>query len=198
MAITILKRYQNVLLLLLVLAGIGQILFVVLRSRPMIDSRVAESSFLVGDTVPSIVGYLQDGALTLIPLEGDPGTVTVLYAFHSECGYCDDVAPAWASHFSRARREAPAIQRIAVTLDSPEQAAAYAGQFGWQVELLSVLELGETSREQRLVSRTPWVFIFDADGVLRYNEHGDELERIEQAVASISAAGSQSRNGAGQ
>lgn len=192
------KRYQNAALLLLVLAGIGQVLFVVLRSRTVIDSGVAESTFLVGDTVPSIVGRLQNGALTLIPLEGEPGTVTVLYAFHSECGFCDDVAPAWASHFSRARREAPAVHRIAVTRDSPEAAAAYAGQFGWQVELLSFPELGETSREQRLVSRTPWVFVFDADGVLRYNDHGGELERIEEAVASISVAGSRGRTGAGQ
>lgn len=192
------KRYQNVALLLLVLAGIGQGLFGVLRSRPMIDSGVAESTFLVGDTVPSIVGHLQDGALTLIPLEGDPGTVTVLYAFHSECGFCDDVAPAWASHFSRARQEAPAVQRLAITRDAPGAAAAYAEQFGWQIELLSVVELGETSREQILVSRTPWVFIFDADGVLRYTEHGGELERIEQAVASISAAGLPGRAGAGQ
>lgn len=198
MAITTLKRYQNALLLLLVLAFIGQGLYVVLRSRPVIDSTVAESTFLVGDTVPSIVGRLQDGTLMEIPLEGGPGTVTVLYAFHSECGYCDDVTPAWASHFSRARREAPAVQRIAVTRDSPGAAAAYAAHFGWQVELFSVVDLGETSREQILVSRTPWVFIFDADGVLRYNEHGDELERIEQAVASISAGESRRNSGAGQ
>ena len=39
------------------------------------------------------------------------------------------------------------------------------------------------------MSRTPWVFVFDADGVLRFHDHGGELERVEQAVASIASAG---------
>ena len=82
-------------------------------------------------------------ALTRIPLEGGPGTVTVLYAFHSECGFCDDVAPAWARPFlPGSAGGARGSDESQITQDAPEAAAAYAEQFGWQIELLSVVELG--------------------------------------------------------
>ena len=191
------KRYQDAVLVLLVLAVFGQVLYLVIRKRPVEDAVAAGPTVLVGDTVGSLAGYVEEDVLALVPLDGDPGTVTVLYAFHSECAFCDDVAPAWASHFATAGPSGRRVRRIAVTRDLPGPAATYAEQFGWQVDLLSVSQLAETSREYSLVSRTPWVFVFDADGVLRFHDHGGELERVEQAVASIASAGAGRRAGVG-
>ena len=181
------KRYQDMALFLLVLAIGGQGLYWVLRTAPGEDAGVPAAAVLVGDTLDSLEGYLEEGVLTTVHLQAERGTVTVLYAFHSECAFCDDVAPAWGRHFTTAVSGTSSVRRIALTRDLPATAAGYAQRFGWQVDLLSVSQLGDTSREYSLVSRTPWVFVFDSDGVLRFHDHGAELERIDQAIATISA-----------
>lgn len=183
------KRYQNAVLFLLVLVAVGQGLHVIDRIQEAEAPADTGPTVLVGDTLASLSGYLANEEFAQVSLDGDRGTVTVLYAFHSECAFCDDVAPRWATHFTSARTSYPPIRRIAVTRDLPGTAATYARQFGWQVDMLSVSHLSETSREYTLVSRTPWVFVFDADGVLRFQDHGGELDRLEQAVASISSTG---------
>lgn len=191
------KRYQDAVLFLLVLAVIGQGLYVIFRPDPARNLVAVAPSVLVGDTVTSLNGYLNDDIPATVPLVGDPGTVTVLYAFHSECAFCDDVGSAWASHFAVVPEPGSGVRRMALTRDLPGPAAAYAEHFGWQVDLLSVSQLAETSREHFLVSRTPWVFVFDSDGVLRFHDHGAELERIERAVASLSSPGAGDQPGVG-
>ena len=191
------KRYQDAVLFLLVLAVIGQGLYVIARQDPARNTVAAASTVLVGDTVASLSGYLNDDVPAVVSLDGDPGTVTVLYAFHSECAFCDDVGPAWASHFAAVPEPGSGVRRIALTRDPPGPAAAYAEHFRWRVDLLSVSQLAETSREHSLVSRTPWVFVFDSEGVLRFHDHGAELERIERAVASLSSLGAGSQPGVG-
>ena len=182
------KRCQDVVLFLLVLAIVGQGLYLVLRAAPGEDTGGLAAEALVGDTLGSLEGYLEEGVPTTVPPQAERGTVTVLYAFRSECAFCDDVAPAWGRHFTTAVFGTSNVRRIALTRDLPATAADYAQRFGWQVDLLSVSQLGDTSREYSLVSRTPRVFVFDSDGVLRFHDHGAELERIDQAIATISAA----------
>ena len=72
-----------------------------------------------------------------------------------------------------------------MTRDSYDAAAAYATRFGWQVELLSVSRLARTDEEYSLISKTPWVFVFDSQGVLRFQDHGGQLERLEGAVGAM-------------
>ena len=180
------KRYQDVVLFLLVLVVIAQAINVVgRRPGPVADEVAPAQRVLVGDTLGALTGYAYDGVLATVPLDADPGTVTVLYAFNSECAFCDDLAPEWASHFLTPAPETSAVRKIAVTRDLPGPAATYAERFGWQVDLLSVSQLAETSRESSLVARTPWVFVFDSDGVLRFQDHGAELQRMEEAIAAI-------------
>ena len=77
------------------------------------------------------------------------------------------------------------VQRIAVTNDSVGPAVAYAERFGWNVEVLSVAELTPGDREYSLFSRTPWVFVFDSAGVLRFDGHGRRLEQMIQVIAAL-------------
>lgn len=190
------KRYQDVVLFLLVLVVIAQAVHVAMRPGPAADGSALARGVLVGDTLDALTGYDDDGVLAMVPLDAGPGAVTVLYAFSSECVFCDEVAPEWASHFEAPEPVATKVRRIAVTRDLPGPAANYAARFGWQVDLLSVAQMPESSGESSLVSRTPWVFVFDSDGVLRFQDHGAELQRMEEAIAAFRPAGGQLSGGA--
>ena len=189
------KRYQDLLLALLVCGVLAQILVVIGYTRDAEDPLTSAPGVLVGDTLGTLSGHGADGTLTIVPLTADPGTITVLYAFHPECAYCDTVAPTWASHFASAD---PTVRRFAVTGDLHGPAATYAASFGWSVDLLSVSQLEITDRQYSLISKTPWLFVFDWQGVLRFQDHGSELERVEQAIAAISFPGKRNRVGGGE
>ncbi len=191
------KRYHDVVLFLLVLVVIAQAVHLAVRPGPAADGVALEQGVLVGDTLHALTGHDDDGVLAMVPLDSDPGTVTVLYAFNSECAFCDEVAPEWASHFGAQERATASVRRIAVTRDLPGPAATYAARFGWRVDLLSISQLAETSRESSLISRTPWVFVFDSDGVLRFQDHGAELQRMEEAIAALRPGGAQLSGGGG-
>lgn len=189
------KRYQDVVLFLLVLVVIAQAVHVVVRPGPPANVAAQERGVRVGDRLGALTGYLNDGALGTVPLDAGPGTVTVLYAFNSECVFCDDVAPEWASHFATPVSGSPGIRRIAVTRDLPGPAATYAERSGWQVNLLSIAQVAQTDRESSLVSKTPWLFVFDSNAVLRFQDHGAELQRMEEAIAEIRSTGTGQMSG---
>ena len=179
------KRYQDLLLALLTFGITAQILFAIGFHRDAEDPLALAPAILVGDTLGMLSGQVANGTQTVVSLTADPGTVTVLYAFHPECAHCDAVAPTWASHFASGE---PRVRRIAVTGDLHGPAANYAARFGWNVNLLSVSQLALTDREYSLISKTPWLFVFDWNGVLRFQDHGSELERAKEVVAAISSS----------
>ena len=188
------KLYQDVALFLLVLAIIAQTLHVMVRAQPADDAMAPAPTVLIGDTVPLLTGYAVDSVLTTVPLDTAPYTATVVYAFHPECAFCDTVAPEWAAHFAAGDPRAAPVRRIAVTRELPGPAATYAERFTWNIDLLSVSGFEETSPEAFLVSRTPWVYVFDPDGVLRFHGHGAELERVDHAVAEITSVSAAARH----
>ncbi len=85
-------------------------------------------------------------------------------------------------------RGASGTRTVALTQDLPGPAASYAERFSWDVELLSMPDAVPPDIGYPLVSRTPWVFVFDSGGVLRLQGHGGELDLVEQAAQSISSA----------
>ena len=188
------KRYQDVALFLLVLAIIAQTLHVMVRAQPVDDAMTPAPTVLIGDTVPLLTGYAEDSVLTTVSLDADADTTTIVYAFHPECAFCDTVAPEWAAHFAAGDQGAAPVRRIAVTRELPGPAATYAERFTWNIDLLSVSGFAETSPEAFLVSRTPWVYVFDPDGVLRFHGHGAELERVDHAVAEITSVSAAARH----
>ena len=147
------KRYQDVALFLLVLAIMAQTLHVMVRAQPADDAMAPAPTVLIGDTIPSLTGYAEDSVLTTVSLDTDAYTATVVYAFHPECAFCDTVAPEWGAHFAAGDPKAAPVRRIAVTRELPGPAATYAEQFTWNIDLLSVSRLVETSPEAFLVSR---------------------------------------------
>ena len=190
------KPQQNLLLAGLIVGIAAQVFLVASRIPYEADTAIPAAPLVVGDTVHSLAGSTIDGVAKCVRFTMKTETVTVLYSFHPECAHCHPVAPAWAKHFSNDSTSASYVRRIAVTEASPEAAAAYARRFGWNVELLSVSSLEPSDREYFLLSRTPWVFVFDSGGVLRFHDHGSELEQIDDAVLTIASATSRSDYGA--
>jgi len=147
-------------------------------ARPGSPARLA-----VGGTVRFLNGTTEDGERTQIRLASSQGGATIVYAFHPECRLGDAVAPEWAKRFG-----APVgsgMRRIAVSRARPAAAAAYGKGAGWQVEVISVAQLEPTAQGRLLASRTPWVFVFDSSGVLRYDGHGDDLGGAERALRAL-------------
>lgn len=194
------KRYQDVALFLLLLAIVAQTLHVMVRAQPADDTTAPAPTALIGDTVPALTGYTEDSVQTTVSLVADgQHTATVVYAFHPACAFCDAVAPAWAAHFAAEDPNAAPVRRIAVTREVPEPAATYAQQFNWDIDLLSVSGFAETGPEAFLLSRTPWVYVFDPDGVLRFDAHGADLEHVDRAVAEVtSVSRAARRSGVGE
>lgn len=182
------KRYQDVALFLLVLAIFAQTLHVIVRAQPADDTVAPAPTAPIGDTVPALTGHTDDSVLTTVSLVADGRhTATVVHALHPACAFCDTVAPEWAAHFAAGDPKAAPVRRIAVTREVPGPAATYAQQFNWGIDLLSLSGSAETSPEAFLASRTPWVYVFDPDGVLRFDAHGADLEHVDHAVAEITS-----------
>lgn len=178
-------RWLNALLFVLV-AGIGgQAALAVGRAWQASSRPASASGIVVGDTLFALVGNREGGVPTTIRLATDSSIATVLYVFHPDCVHCHPVAPEWAKRFSADRNNGSAVRSVAVTSDSIEPAVAYAERFGWTVDVLSVQELAPQSREYSLVSRTPWVFVFDSIGVLRYEGHGSRLDNMMKAITAL-------------
>ena len=178
-------HWLNALLFLLV-AGVGsQAVLAVSRAQRVGPPSATAAEMFVGDTLLSVTGSLKGNVPTTIRLASDAGIPTILYVFHPDCVHCHAVAPEWAEHFSADQIDRPTAQRIAVTDDSVEPAVAYAERFGWNVDVLSVEALTPADPMYPLFSRTPWVFVFDSAGVLRFDGHGRRLEQMIEAIDAL-------------
>lgn len=191
------KRCLDVLLTVLVLGFVAQSTVEITR-RPEANTRlpVSRHPIVVGDTLLEVTGYFRGGTSSIIRLASDTGTVTILYSFHPECVHSHTVAADWAEHFAAAFNSEVGVRRIAITSDSTDAAYEYAKRFGWSVDVVGFRPLAPAHREYALLSRTPWVFVFDSDGVLRFEGHGNALEQVDQVVAGLSAVAEGREGGA--
>jgi len=179
------KQWLNALLFLLLAGMAGQTALAVNRTWQADTPPTPASAIVIGDTLPALAGSLEGGIPTTMRLATDAGTVTVLYVFHPSCAHCHAVAPKWADHFTADNDEEPVLRRVAVTNDVVDSGVAYAERFGWEIDVLSVQGMEPGSREHSLLSRTPWVFVFDSIGVLRYQGHGSRLDQMMQAISTL-------------
>lgn len=181
------KRFQDTLLAVLA-AGIVVQVWIAAWGAYSGESRSSLTGpITVGDTVPLLTGYNEEGTPVTIHLDGDGTRGTVLYSFHPACAYSRTWGPEWGRHFDQVRAIDGGVRRIALTLDSPSSGQDFAKHFGWEVDFLSLAEVSplEGNNSHSLVSRTPWVFVFDSNGVLRFDGHGSELELLEAAVSRL-------------
>lgn len=135
-------------------------------SPEALDPLAHSAPLAVGDTVRSLAG-------------------TVVYAFSPECEHSEALAPAWAKHFVKTAATASSFRRMVVTSDDSDIAVRYSKQYGWDVEVLNAAQLALEGRELSLVDRAPWLFVFDSAGVLQYEGHGAELDRLEEVLGSV-------------
>ena len=131
----------------------------------------------VGDDVAGLTVVDATGAERALAT----GATTILLIFHSECGFCATVAPDWRAWLDEHRSEEAVL---AVSKEPIAAAAAYVGEHGWNVDVAS-LEVGMLGGQAHsLISRTPWIFILDADGVVLAEGHGDQLAELAGALRS--------------
>ena len=153
------------------------------------------ATLAIGDTLRVQASHGAGDESATVRLVRGTGVVTILYVFHSECVHSLEVAPKWAAHFADeqsadGRFDASGTRRIVVTRESLEVAASFAQQFGWNVQVVSLPQTVPDTPTPRdihgsLLSRTPWVFVFDSDGSLHYHGHGNDLEALARSVRAL-------------
>ena len=179
------NRFQDVLLALLVV-GIAVQIWSAAGRMPVDDGSALMEPLAVGDTVPVLNGYSGLGVPVRISLPNDEAArVTVIYTFHPDCVHSRSWGREWARHFGQVQAIDSGVRRIALTLDGPSSGQDFAKHFGWEAEFLSVAGLSPRQREYSLVARTPWVFVFDSDGVLRFDGHGGQLKQVNAVVSRL-------------
>lgn len=111
-----------------------------------------------------------------LPLR-DPagGQWTLVLAFSASCQWCDSVAPSWEALTS----VPPAgVRMVGVSQDAAEVAHNYALAHRWHFHAVhGALDSAPGSLPAQLTSRTPWFYLFDADGILRRTGHGAAAAR---------------------
>ena len=103
------------------------------------------------------------------------GSPTLVLVFHSECGHCQRVAPAWREWLDEHRDE---TRILSISSEDASSAQAYVAGHAWRVDTWTVTSPKIGSPAHALTSRTPWLFLVDPDGVVIAEGHGDEIDEI--------------------
>lgn len=140
----------------------------------------------VGDTLEIVVG-------TLLTSGGEPahaqggyylkrsdGRWTTLLAFTAECRYCDSVGPLWRTW----SRRHGSSNVVGITNDEPAVAHHFTNQYGISWVVLSLAGLPRDAVERAIAGRTPWIYLFDGMGVLRFEGHGRLTASIDSLLMS--------------
>lgn len=166
------------------LAAVGQIGFMITRDMKPDPANVrsAAAQLVEGSRVPQFNIQL-DTATTPNPfrLANEMGSATLVMAFNSQCVHCDRVAPAWSAWLATQ----PDVRMIAITNEPVNVGEAYASRHQWRVQVASVVNAPAGAVERQLVSRTPWLFVFDANGILRTARHGARLMTADSVLAAL-------------
>jgi hypothetical protein len=167
-------------LALLAVVQIGAILVIAHRVRhPPI---VRPPDLAIGDGVPAIRGRDSLAAITTLPLRRNGTNWTVLLAFSPACAWCDSVAPRWKRWTEAAGGR---IAVIGIASGDPSAALRYTRAHGWKIGELIVVDSALTGvLGLQLTRKTPWLFLIDKRGVLRYSGHGNEVGTIDSLVGA--------------
>jgi hypothetical protein len=98
------KRFQDVLLALLVVGIAVQIWTATVRTPEGDNQSSLVEPLAVGDTLPVVTGYGELGIpVTVSLLSDDAPQVTVIYSFHPDCAHSRSWGRGWARHFDQGR-----------------------------------------------------------------------------------------------
>jgi hypothetical protein len=174
------QRLVLVGLALLAVVQVGAILVIAHRvSHPPI---VRPPDLAIGDGVPAIRGRDSLAAITTLPLRRTGASWTVLLAFSPGCAWCDSVAPRWKRWTEAAGGR---IAVVGIASGDPSEALRYTRAHGWKIGELIVVDSALTGvLGLQLTRKTPWLFLIDKRGVLRYSGHGNEVGTVDSLVGA--------------
>ena len=106
------KRFQDVLLALLIVGMAVQIWIAAGRMPAGGDRSGLMEPLSVGDTVRVVTGYTEHGAPVTISLDDETAPVTVIYSFHPDCAHSRTWGREWARHFDEVQASNGGVRRI--------------------------------------------------------------------------------------
>lgn len=147
------------------------------RASPPVPPRLN-----IGDTVLAVGVSSSSRTDCSLPLARSDGSYTAIFGFHSECAWCNAVAAEWRALFADPY---PGVVYLAVSREPIEPATAYALAHEWSVPVASVQRaVSGFGVETNFVARTPWIFLFDGDGVLVTAVNGAEYPVVREILGS--------------
>lgn len=165
----------------LVLLAIGQVAAIVVSagrttSRP--DTRPPDLA--LGDAILEVRGRDSLARIISVPLRRGGSGWTVLLSFSPTCAWCDSVAPRWKTWTREVGNRA---HLVGIASADPSAAFRYVHGHGWKLAELIVVDSTLTGvLGRQLTRKTPWLFLFDSAGALRYSGHGNEVGTIDSLV----------------
>lgn len=171
------SRATLVVLLMAAVIQMGLLWKRAAAARPPVS---APAVFLApGDTVPVLQVRREDGNRVPFAPASTDDRWTVVLAFRSDCKPSQAVSTGWREWLSASRP----VNVLAVTRDSLPVALAYRDAQRWPVRVLSLERPRRGTPEHSLVTRTPWVFLLDPAGVVRFQGHGGDLATVDSLIA---------------
>lgn len=174
---------SRILIVLLVAAAITQAAFLGhrLRARASSHSAAPPPDLKIGDEVDTVHAIASDADTAWTHFKRSDGEWTAVLAFYSNCPYCEAVSPVWRDWLSRSH----SMRVVGITRDSLPVARRYVTHHGWDIPVLSVLGAPLGSTAQLIVNRTPWVFLIDARGIVRYAGHGQTIALLDSLRSQV-------------
>jgi len=153
---------------------------VVSASRTKNPPVVRPPDLAIGDAISEVRGRDSLARITKVPLRREDLGWTVLLAFSPACAWCDSVAPLWKRWTRESRSR---VRVVAIASGEPSAALRYTDAHGWKFGELIVVDSGVTGvLGRQLTRKTPWLFLFDSSGTLRYSGHGNEVGAVDSLV----------------
>jgi len=162
-------------LALLAMVQVGAIVLSASRAKNL--PAVRPPDLVIGDAVPAIRGRDSLAGSTTVALRRKDASWTVLLAFSPTCAWCDSVAPRWKSWTGAIGGQ---VAVVGISSGAPSAALRYTHAHGWKLGELIVVDSAVTGvLGRQLTRKTPWLFLFDSKGVLRYSGHGNEVGTVD-------------------
>jgi thiol-disulfide isomerase/thioredoxin len=133
----------------------------------------------VGYELPALVVEVAPGRDSLVRF--GEGELVILLSFSDSCGHCHTVAPLW-----KAVMDSVGVRRwFAVSRDAAEVAVAFLSKYELNLPLLRVAPPMSGKVGFALTMMTPWVYVVDGKGVVRYTSSGWALRQALRVADSL-------------
>jgi hypothetical protein len=96
---------------------------------------------------------------------------SIVLAFDKDCAWSTEVAPRWKDWMCETRT----TDVFLITSDEWAEARRYVSSNGWIGNLISLERTDASDQISGLVSRTPWFYVIDHEGIIRAQGHGNEV-----------------------